>query len=117
MSDRERAIFCFHDGVKNVYVDPLAALAAIHEAALGLGKTLEDISRNMGSANPDLSIPAETQAVLIVRQAFKLPEIDPSTGEGFTREFVMQLYSEFFDWLEKKKTGTGVTPTSPQLTA
>lgn len=106
----DRAIYSYHDGVKDVFADPLALKRKLVQAArgdlAGLIQRATPPEENAGPEAPDRTLDrmnAETELLAVVREAFQLPEINPATGEGCTDSMVWRVWDHFGDYLSGEK--------------
>ena len=94
------------------YCDPLFAYRVL------LGGNCDTLLDKRESENPDIWIQAELELCKLIRQAFQLPDFDPTTGDGWTDEMCLETLQFFLDYLEGKGwAGRQTSPMSAPPTA
>ncbi len=120
-SEKERSIFKYFNGKKEVFGDPIA----IHRRLLtcdnfdlaGDFKLVDALSKPIAQKSPGFAkegLQAFDRLVSACRKAFKLPAFDEETGEGLVEEEIIQLFAEFGLFVDeiKKKQEPSVTSVS-----
>lgn len=93
----------YHCPVSKRYLDPYKAWRLLW--SLSANKINEWILNN------------DPQRFSVARQVLDLPEIDPTTGAGYTEDLVDTALNTFAGYLEKKGSRVSSSPSSPPCTA
>jgi hypothetical protein len=111
-TDRERLIFKYHDGERDVFADPLRVRRLFAHALDGEpNRYLERIQEN-AAAEP-VAFEAMERVLAATCQAFGLTPFDPATGAGCTEEKILGVLCAFQAWEDQKKTTSATTPVWP----
>ncbi|OAI39612.1 hypothetical protein AYO40_01220 [Planctomycetaceae bacterium SCGC AG-212-D15] len=113
---KERKVFKYHNGISDVWADPLALNRKIR--ALMNGDPAKVVA-NYNSDNQNESDAAAELFFPAIARAFEVAPFDKATGEGFVDEDLLKLWEMFQSWLDEKKkkeesSRTSVPPTAPQ---
>lgn len=98
--EQERRVFKYHNGIGEVYGDPLEIWKRMLDALDG------DLSTPMEQAKsdtPEVAIPALVRIAEAVRTAFGLAPLDPQTGTGATVQDCYGVLKSWNRWLVEKK--------------
>ena len=95
----DRNIFSYHNGIKTVYVDPLAVLESVYADSPKFGRLVE---QTKSQEFPDWSLAIGSIAET-ARRVFDLPDFNQDTGEGWTRKQCFDLMREFLNFVNSKK--------------
>lgn len=97
-------VFQYHNGIENVFADPLRAWGII---LIKLeGKVAEICTR---ARNKDETVPVAEQQLAAMRLddavcvAFEMPPFDPKTGQGSTLLDRLRVWGEFSAYMDEKK--------------
>jgi hypothetical protein len=112
MDEQERAIFCYHNGTRLVWADPLTIQRRL-EAALG---DYDAVVADMRSQDIKVAASATECYIANARDVLGMPAIDPDSGQGTTERQVRKALESFYDCLKKKETTTAGSPTSSPAT-
>jgi len=108
-TDKERKIFKYHDGTKDVYADPLAMNRKLRALMAG------NPEKVVAAYNGDDDIAADAAAEVFfpaIAEAFQVTRFNRLTGEGFVDEDLLKLWEMFQAWLLEKKNRAANSPTS-----
>ena len=98
--ERERQVFTYFNGVKQVCADPLAVFRKVVAAFDGdVNTTLEQLD----SDQPGLWAMATTRMIDVVREAFPMVPFDGDTGEGATDRDCLDALNAWRTWMNAKK--------------
>lgn len=124
--ERERRVFKYHNGVAEVWGDPLVLERRLRAYMGGNGKQLiSDMNSVLDTegkvvADADFSKADAASEVFVeaVAKAFEIPKLfDTKTGEGYTEKNLRDLWDKFQQWVEDKKkeqsSGPGMPPHTP----
>jgi len=112
--ERERKVFKYHDGEKDVWADPLAMSRKLRAL---MGGNPEKI---VTQYNSDVQMDSDNAAEVFfpaIAEAFQVKRFDRLTGDGFTDEDLLKTWEMFQAWLEAKKKRDANLPTSVMPTA
>lgn len=106
----DREIYSYHNGVSEVFADPLALKRKLVQAArgdlAGLISRASPPEETLQAEDPDRTLDrmnAETELLAVVRAAFQLSEVNPATGEGCTDSMVWRVWDHFGDYVSGEK--------------
>lgn len=102
-----RDVFRYHDGRGDAYADPLAAYRQFVSALDGDPDPVLEAARDEGREPPSVLRRMDAQGKLAgaARQAFGLPGLDRSTGQGVTDGAALETLYDFLRWLEGNGQG------------
>lgn len=131
-SEQERKIFKYNDGQKDRYADPLAIRRALIRESGGQFWTWWDDCEEPKAASFSSELTAEQleharalhaslyisaaaaqeRFLSVVRAVFKMPELNPDTGEGVVEDECWRVIREYDEFLEKNERAAGNSPTT-----
>lgn len=124
-SEQEKAIFSYHDGIEERFIDPEVVRRSLVRESVGMIwrwlADCEEPEEDISKINPEdaeaialhkvkLLKALECQEYVLgcIRSAFKLPVYDAVTKTGFTEATCWRVWGEYSEWMEKNvHTGEG----------
>lgn len=119
----QKDIYKYNNGSKDVYVDPLLIQYRFNKSA-----ELEDVDTLFGwiSQRDDengkstddgrLQVEGAIRLAPHIARAFDVPMVDPDTGEGFTSLQLINMWSDYIDYMISVKKNTESQQTSVSST-
>ena len=118
-TEEQRAIFQYHDGKRERCADPDALNRRLLMACPGFNKQLLLVKKgeqeHADAEDQRLGLEAEEQVIAAARTAFDMPcDLEAATPEAFgaTEKEVRLVLRTFMDFLKKKETTAGRSPTT-----
>lgn len=97
---QERLVFKYHNGIGEVYGDPLEIWGRMLDA---LGGDLSTPMEQARHQEMEVAIPALARIAEAVRVAFEMAPFNPQTGAGATVKDCYAVLKAWNRWLQEKK--------------
>jgi hypothetical protein len=110
--DRERFLYRYWNGEKEVAADPLVLFKQYAEIQGDLAGSIVVARSAMKDSRQE-----HDKAVLLVRKLFSILPFDPATGKGLTETESLDVMDHFLDFLDNVKKNSSPTPTSATETS
>jgi hypothetical protein len=127
--ERQRLVYRYHNGAKEVFADPLVLRRKMIQAGRGeLNQILREAVEpaapteegadsgdaggggGVGVADECVRLQAQERRAQIVYEAFGLVPFDPETGGGVTEIEAIAVLHDFLGWLEGNASRAGNSP-------
>ena len=113
--EKDRRIFKYNDGKKDKYIDPMVVEVALLEQFQA--EDIQTVMKNLSDETiPDIiTLPLSIKFAKAIAKVFNLELVNEDTGEGLTVMEVIEVWSQFNDFLSgvKKNTETGPLLSQP----
>jgi len=111
-SDKERMIFRYHNGTKQIAADPLV----IQRKLLSQKDVDLDSEFRLAVSDTKESLAAISRVVDVIRFSFGVKPLDPETEEGLTDTECLQLMASYAEFLNELKKKASLSPISQTAT-